>query len=173
METFRIRYLHGASPISAIQLVREFMGIGRRDAKEVVETRGLILDRVSAAEARRVVRRFAEIGAQVEVERTWRHVLAYDPSDPARGDQPIQRLRAGELELVLDHGQLGAIELGEPELFDDEALTQRRVIAQLERWTAAGLSLADSELAVLGPSASASASSRPPCASAPRISRAT
>ncbi|HLT36872.1 MAG TPA: ribosomal protein L7/L12, partial [Enhygromyxa sp.] len=149
METFRIRYLHGANSVSAIQLVREFMGIGRRDAKEVVETRGLILDRVSPAEVRRVVRRFAEIGAQVEVERTWRHVLAYDPDDPARGDQPIQRLRAGELELSFDEGRLGALEAGELESFADEALTQRRVIAQLERWRAAKLALADSEIAVL------------------------
>jgi uncharacterized protein (TIGR02996 family) len=149
METFRIRYLHGANPLSAIQLVREFMGIGRRDAKEVVETRGLILDRVSAAEVRRIVRRFTEIGAQVEVERTWRHVLAFDPRHPARGDQPIERLRAGELELAHDSGLLGALELGEAESFADEALTQRQVIAQLERWTAAGRSLADSEIAVL------------------------
>lgn len=149
METFRIRYLHGANPVSAIQLVREFMGIGRRDAKEVVETRGLILDRVSSAEVRRIVRRFAEIGAQVEVERTWRHVLAFNPDDPTRGEQPIQRLRAGELELAFDEGRLGELEPGEPELFTDEALTQRRVIAQLERWTAAGLSLADSEIAAL------------------------
>jgi uncharacterized protein (TIGR02996 family) len=149
METFRIRYLHGTNPVSAIQLVREFMGIGRRDAKEVVDTRGLILDRVGAAEVRRIVRRFSEIGAQVEIERTWRHVLAFDPSDPARGDQPVQRLRAGELELALDHGPLGALELGELETFADESLTQRRIVAQLERWTAAGLLLTDSEIAVL------------------------
>ena len=149
METFRIRYLHGTNPVSAIQLVREFMGIGRRDAREVVESRGLILDRVGAAEVRRIVRRFSEIGAQVEVERTWRHVLAFDPHDPARGDQPIQRMRAGELEFVLDHGTLGALELGDPESFADEGLTQRRVVSQLERWIAAGLLLADSEIATL------------------------
>ena len=149
METFRIRYLHGTNPVSAIQLVREFMGIGRRDAREVVETRGLILDRVGAAEVRRIVRRFSEIGAQVEVERTWQHVLAFDPHDPARGDQPIQRMRAGELEFVLDHGTLGALELGDPESFADEGLTQRRVVSQLERWIAAGLLLADSEIATL------------------------
>jgi uncharacterized protein (TIGR02996 family) len=149
METFRIRFLHGTNPVSAIQLVREFMGIGRRDAKEVVETRGLILDRVGAAEVRRIVGRFAEIGAQVEVERTWRHVLAFDPSHAGRGDQPVQRLRAGELELAIDQGPLGAIETGESETFADETLTQRRVVAQLERWTAAGLLLADSEIAVL------------------------
>ena len=149
METFRIRYLHGTNPVSAIQLVREFMGIGRRDAREVVESRGLILDRVGAAEVRRIVRRFSEIGAQVEVERTWQHVLAFDPHDPARGDQPIQRMRAGELEFVLDHGTLGALELGDPESFADEGLTQRRVVSQLERWIAAGLLLADSEIATL------------------------
>jgi uncharacterized protein (TIGR02996 family) len=149
METFRIRYLHGTNPVSSIQLVREFKGIGRRDAKQVVDTRGLILDRVGAAEVRRIVRRFSEIGAQVEVERTWRHVLAFDPSDPARADQPIQRLRAGELELAIDRGPLGALEVGELETFSDESLTQRRVVAQLERWTHAGLQLADSEVATL------------------------
>jgi uncharacterized protein (TIGR02996 family) len=149
METFRIRFLHGTNPVSAIQLVREFMGIGRRDAKKVVETRGLILDRVDAAEVRRVVGRFAEIGAQVEVERTWRHVLAFDPHNPARGDQAVQRLRAGELELTIDQGPLGAIETGESESFADEALTERRVKAQLDRWAAAGLLIADSEIGVL------------------------
>ncbi len=149
METFRIRYLHGSNPISAIQLVREFMGIGRRDAKELVETRGVILDRVSAAEVRRIVRRFAEIGAELEVERTWKHVFAFDPADPARGDQTIRRLRAGELELALDKGRLGTLAPGESEHFADEALTQRRVVEQLDRWTQAGLELADSEAAVL------------------------
>jgi uncharacterized protein (TIGR02996 family) len=149
METYRIRYLDGANPVSAIELVREFMGVGLRVAKELVETRGVILDKVSAAEARRVAERFATIGAEVEVERIWRHAYAYDPHDPVRGDQSIQRLRAGELELAVDTGPLGALEGGEPQSFADEALTQRRVVAQLERWTQDGLALADSEIAVL------------------------
>ncbi len=149
METFRIRFLHGTNPVSAIQLVREFMGVGRREAKELVETRAVILDRVSAAEVRRIVQRFAEIGAQVEVKRTWRHVYAYDPADPARGDQTIARLRAGELELAIDRGRLGALAAGEPESFADEALTQRRVVAQLDAWSRAGLAITDSESAVL------------------------
>lgn len=149
METHRIRYIDGRSRMSAIELVREFVGVGLRAAKEVVETRGIILDNVSAAEARRVAERFAMIGAEVEVERVWEHVYAYAPGHPQRGDQPLSRLRAGELELVVDHGPLGAIEHGDPQRFVNELLTRARANAQLERWAADGLQLANSELGVL------------------------
>ena len=68
METYRIRYVGGVAPASAIALVRELVGVGLRAAKELVDTRGVLLANVSAAEARVIEGRFIEIGAEVEVE---------------------------------------------------------------------------------------------------------
>ena len=149
METYRIRYLDGAELGAAIDLVREFMGVGLRAAKEIVETRGVILDEVSAAEARRVSERFDAIGAEVEVEQTWRHVYGFHPDDPARGDQPIARLRAGQRELTLDTGNLGAMYDGSAQHFIAPAETTRRFEAQLAHWRAEGRATAGSEIEVL------------------------
>ncbi|KIG11721.1 WGR domain protein [Enhygromyxa salina] len=149
METYRIRYVSGDNPAPALELVCNFMGVGLREARELVGTRGVILDNVSAAEARRVTERFAAIGAEVEVEPIWRRVYAYDPRDPARADQVIQRLRAGAGELVIDEGQLGALVEGEPQLFADKRLTERRLLVELDRWRARGLQLADSEIQIV------------------------
>src|SRR5690349_3389263 len=76
METYRIRYLGGAELEPAMWLVCEIVGVGLRMAKELVETRAVLLDDVSSDEARHFAQRFAEIGAQVEVESTSR-----EPSD--------------------------------------------------------------------------------------------
>lgn len=149
METYRIRYLDGRLAIQAIKLVREFTAVGLREAKQIVETGGVILDQVSAAEARRIADQFALIGAQVEVERTWRYMLAFDPRDPARGDQQLERLRVGERELERERGQLGAWTGGESESFAEPELVGRRVIEVLAEWEARGLSVAEDELAVL------------------------
>lgn len=144
METYRIRYLGGRNPARAIQLVREFMGVGLHAAKQLVETRAVILDNVSAAEARRVADRFTRIGAEVEVERTWQHLYAYAPQHNDRGDQPITRLRVGELEIAVDRGQLGALALGEP-----QPIVDGQARAWIEHWARAGLQVTDSEIAVL------------------------
>ncbi|WP_106092334.1 hypothetical protein [Enhygromyxa salina] len=149
METYRIRYLGSENPAPALELVCKFTGVGLREARELVGTRGVILDNVSAAEARRVTERFAAVGAEIEVEPIWRHVHAYDPRSPARADQIIQRLRAGAGELAIDEGQLGALVEGEPQLFADERLTERRVVVELERWRARGLELAASEIEIV------------------------
>jgi uncharacterized protein (TIGR02996 family) len=149
METYRIRYVGGENPAPALELVCKFMGVGLREARELVGTRGVILDKVSAAEARRVAERFAAIGAEVEIEQIWRHAYAYDPRDPARADQIVQRLRAGASELVIDEGQLGAMVDTAPQSFADERLAERRVLIEFERWRDRGLALADSEIAIV------------------------
>ena len=175
METYRIRYIDGPELGAALELVREFTGVGLRAAKEIVETRGVILDDVSAAEARRLREHFAAIGAEVEVEQTWRYVYAFDPDDPARGDQTIARVRAGPRELGLDVGNLGAMyAVRDPwttnvtaharegglltrndhppssvQRFAEDAARDRRLDAQLERWRAEGRALAASEIEVL------------------------
>lgn len=158
MESFRIRYLDG-NRIPSIELVCEFTGIGLRAAKEIVETRGVILERTTAAEARRIHARFAANGVQVEIERNWRHVYAYDPRHAARGDQVIQRLRAGrrELEVAVDRGKLGlwdSPEVGSivdthTERFTDPRLADGFTVEQLQRWERAGLAVAQRELEVL------------------------
>ncbi|NVB38008.1 ribosomal protein L7/L12 [Pseudenhygromyxa sp. WMMC2535] len=157
METYRIRFLGGPTPVRSIELVREFMGVGLREAKELVETRGVILERATAAEARRIHARFAEIGAEVAPERTWRHLYIYDPSHPARGDQPLRRLRAGEREVEIDGGALGA--WGRPSAsdlaesnrlaFEDPTLADRHTLASIHGWVGKGLAIAESELDVL------------------------
>ncbi|MFV8751979.1 ribosomal protein L7/L12 [Nannocystaceae bacterium ST9] len=149
METYRIRYLDGGHVVQAVKLVREFTALGLREAKEIVETGGVILDQVTAAEARRIADQFAQLGAQVEVERTWRYMLAFDPGDPARGDQQLQRLRVGERELELEVGELGGWAGGERESYDQGELVARRVVELLGQWHARGLSVAEDELAVL------------------------
>lgn len=156
METFRIRYLDGAR-MSSIAAVREFMDVGLREASELIDTQGVILERVSAAEARRVADRFSEIGAQVEVERTWRHVYAFDPRHPARGDQALERLRAGEREVEVDRGALGlwehastdAVTRAERRKFVDPTVADRHTLERILGWERAGLAIAESELAVL------------------------
>lgn len=149
METYRIRYLDGASPIQAIKLVRDFTALGLAEAKHIVDTRGLILDQVSAAEARRVADQFLRIGAHVEVQRTWRTMVAYDPRHVARGDQPLERLRVGELELELEQGELGAWSDGEAETFADPEQVGQRVFAQLVRWQQRDLVAVDDEITLL------------------------
>jgi len=149
METYRIRYLDGSHAIQAIKLVREFTALGLREAKEIVDGGGVILDGVAAAEARRIADQFGQIGAQVEVERTWRTMLAFDPHDPARGDQQLERLRVGEDELELERGELGAWTGGESEGFAAPELVERRVVELLGDWQARGLAVAEDELAVL------------------------
>jgi uncharacterized protein (TIGR02996 family) len=149
VETYRIRYLDGSLAIPAIKLVREFTAVGLREAKEIVETGGVILDQVTAAEARRIADQFAAIGAQVEVERTWRYMLAFDPRNPARGDQQLERLRVGENELELEQGVLGGWTGGEAESFADPDLVARRVVGVLGEWQARGLDVAEDELAVI------------------------
>lgn len=149
METYRIRYLDGAHAIQAIKLVREFTAVGLHEAKQIVDRRGVILDQVTAAEARRIADQFTQIGAHVEVERTWRYMLAFDPRHVARGDQTLQRLRVGELELELEQGELGAWTGGEAETFADPEQVGQRVVAQLGDWQRRGLALADDEIGVL------------------------
>jgi uncharacterized protein (TIGR02996 family) len=149
METYRIRYLDGSHAIRAIKLVREFTAVGLREAKQIVETGGVILDQVSAAEARRIADQFAGIGAQVEVERTWRYMLAFDPRHPARGDQQLERLRVGERELEIEQGVLGGWTGGESESFADPDLVARRVVGLLGDWQTRELDVAEDELAVL------------------------
>lgn len=149
METYRIRYLDGAQPIQAIKLVRDFTALGLAEAKHIVDTRGIILDQVAAAEARRVADQFMRIGAHVEVERTWRTMLAYDPRHAARGDQVLQRLRVGELELELEQGELGAWSGGEAEIFEDPEQVGQRVVGLLGQWQQRGLVVVDDEVALL------------------------
>lgn len=149
METYRIRYLDGQRPSAAIELVQAFMGVGLREARRVVDGSAVLLDRVTAAEARRIAGRFAAIGAQVDVEPTWRQIYAYAPRHPERGAQPLQRLRVGERELAVETGGLGRWQTDSVERFDAPELTEQRVLGQLRRWTGDGLSLAASELSVL------------------------
>ncbi|MCA9685588.1 MAG: ribosomal protein L7/L12 [Myxococcales bacterium] len=157
METYRIRFLDGPTLLRSIDLVREFMGVGLREAKELVETHGVILERATAAEARRVAARFAEVGAQVMVERTWRYIYAYDPRHPARGDQPLQRLRAGEGELAIDSGEIGswdrpdlqALALADHRGGLDPDQVERLSVERLRAWDQAGMRVAEDEFAVL------------------------
>ncbi len=149
METYRIRYVQGSHAISAIKLVRDFTGVGLREAKDIVDNQGVILDQVSAAEARRVARKFMEIDARVEVERTWRYVYAFDPGHPARGDQSALRLRVGERELEREHGELGAWVGSEHESFEDPARVERRVVEQIAAWQREGLRVAQDEIELL------------------------
>jgi large subunit ribosomal protein L7/L12 len=65
--SFSVRYVTGTQMIAAIKLVRELTGLGLKEAKEVVDDCKLVRTGLSRAAADELVRRFAEIGARVDV----------------------------------------------------------------------------------------------------------
>jgi large subunit ribosomal protein L7/L12 len=65
---YSVRYVSGSAQlIPAIKLVRELTGLGLKDAKDLVEQGNIVRSNLSRSEAEQMVRRFLEIGGQVEV----------------------------------------------------------------------------------------------------------
>ena len=149
MELFRIRFLAATDHEAAIELIRELRGCPREDAETIIGARGVLLDEVRAAEARRIVERFAHVHAQVEVLRRDRYVYAFTPEHPGRGAQPVERLRVGERELGLAEGRLGSFTDETVEPHASAGANKRAGEARTQAWTAAGRTLAIREIEVL------------------------
>jgi large subunit ribosomal protein L7/L12 len=64
---YSVRFVSGPELIPAIKLVRELTGLGLKEAKDLVEQRGIMRTDISRFEADELVRRFAEIHARAEV----------------------------------------------------------------------------------------------------------
>ncbi len=60
-----VRYVSGPQIIHSIKLVREITGLGLKEAKDVVDKASEIRTGISRAED--IARRFAEVGARVEI----------------------------------------------------------------------------------------------------------
>lgn len=161
MESYRIRIVSAEAAPTTIEMVREFMGVGLRRAREVVQTNGVLLEYSTAAEARRIVARFAEIDVQIEVEPTSRPRYAYAPEHAERGDQRIARLRVDGRDVAVDEGQLGRWEVdsldahlaslakgrGQTHGSEDAARAHGSLVEA--GWRREGLALVDSEIAIV------------------------
>ena len=58
----------GASKLNAIKAVRELTGLGLAEAKNLVESKGIVKENTTKAEADKIVAKLKEVGAEVEVK---------------------------------------------------------------------------------------------------------
>jgi hypothetical protein len=138
----------GPHKIMVIKTVRELTGWGLKDAKDAVDGLAQIVDGVDLQTAQHVAAKLREAGAAVELGIGELHLYAFDPADPRRGDQPIERIRVVERGLAFERGRLGEwtseaivpCELGQLPAAVDE---------HRQAWTRAGKLEAGSELSIL------------------------
>ncbi|MFO7561152.1 MAG: ribosomal protein L7/L12 [Enhygromyxa sp.] len=147
--TFALRIQDpGRRKIPVIKTVRELTGWGLRDAKHSVERCATIIAGVDAEQAEQAAAKLRDAGATVEVGFSELFLYGFDPNDPRRGDQAIDRLRVVDLGLAIEHGRLGAWKPG-------LALprTTKELLAsideQLRDWARAGKQQATTELEIL------------------------
>lgn len=58
----------GEKKIDVIKVVREFTGLGLVEAKNLVESKGTVKENIPKADAQKMVDRFKEVGATVELK---------------------------------------------------------------------------------------------------------
>ncbi|HLT34787.1 MAG TPA: ribosomal protein L7/L12 [Enhygromyxa sp.] len=103
---------YGRWKIATIKTTRELTGWGLVEAKHAVETHAAIVSGVTLEAAERAATKLRNAGAEVELVVDELHLYGFDPADPRRGDQPLERIRVVELGVAFDHGRLGAWTLG-------------------------------------------------------------
>lgn len=138
----------GPNKIMVIKVVRELTGWGLADAKNAVDRRAGIVDGISLGEAEHAATKLRGAGATVELGVGELHLYAFDPADPRRGDQPIERIRVQGFGFAFERGRLGAwapepIEPREP----DQLIAT--IDQHLHAWTRARKQHATTEIAVL------------------------
>lgn len=124
-----------------IQVIKEVRGLthwGLKQAKDAVEGQARILAGVSQRRAAAAAALLESVGAEVEIALGGASGLAYDPEDPRRADQELERLRLVGLDGAIDRGGLGDWSPGELEGHDDPAAALAWVDEQLARWAEAG-----------------------------------
>jgi hypothetical protein len=138
----------GRSKIMVIKIVRELTGLGLKDAKDAVDALAQIVHGVDLQTAQHAAAKLREAGAAVELGIGELRLYAFDPTDPRRGDQPIERIRVVERGLAFEHGRLGnwtpaAIVPCELDQLPAAVAERRRA------WTRAGKHETGSELSIL------------------------
>jgi ribosomal protein L7/L12 len=63
-----VRYHSGPNKIEAIKLTRELTGVGLKEAKDIVELQGVIIEGLARERAEDIVARFAKCGSVVVLE---------------------------------------------------------------------------------------------------------
>lgn len=146
-----LRYLEGPQKIAAIKLARELTGLGLKDTKDLVEQQGWVLRDVPIAEAKRAERRFAEFGSRVELVPRSLRIMAFDPRHPARGAQPLVRMRVTGSQLALERGRLDAWDAStiDSHGFDTPEQLEAAIAAQCRAWTDAHLEFERDEIRLL------------------------
>ncbi|MFV8753540.1 hypothetical protein ACNOYE_23555 [Nannocystaceae bacterium ST9] len=105
--TAALRHVSGRSPHLAVSLVRELTGLDFPAARQLIDDNAVFLRGVGVDRARALIRRFAELGSEVELQMEAEDRFAGDPRHPLRGDQPIERLRLTREGVVRQRGRLG------------------------------------------------------------------
>ncbi|MDD4003000.1 MAG: 50S ribosomal protein L7/L12 [Clostridia bacterium] len=59
---------HGASKLNVIKAVREITGLGLAEAKNLVESNGVVKENVSKSEADKAAEKLKEAGAEIEIK---------------------------------------------------------------------------------------------------------
>lgn len=137
-----LRYVEGPNKIQAIKLARELTRLGLKQTKDLVEAGGYVCYDIEFDEARLIERRFAEFGSSVELVPCSIAVIAFDPRHPARGAQPLVRMRVTGTQLAIESGRIDAWQVSETREFEQPESLHAAVQAQAAAWTTAGLELA-------------------------------
>lgn len=94
---FAVRYRSGPNRIHAIKLVREIEAMhGLADARDIVDTHGLICVGVTAQRAERIVALFDEIGSSVEVEADPRGFTMSEPAPQVGAGAAVHGYRSDD-----------------------------------------------------------------------------
>lgn len=147
--TYALRYLAGDRKIHAIKLVRELTELGLEASKDIVDDQQVFLDGLDQARALEIVARFEEFGSQVAMIAEARHWYGFDPQHPARGDQPLIRLRAHGPSLAWERGRIGAWTHEREQAFDDLEALDHALERELARWAEQGLESSERELDIV------------------------
>jgi ribosomal protein L7/L12 len=137
--------------ITTIKEVRTLTGMGLRQTKDAVEQGQIILDAIPPALAARACERLERIGAKPSVEHAHAHRYAFAPDHDRRGEQICERLSVIGVELVCARGQLGAWGRNVASRPGDGSIDAliAAIDQQRERWAAAGLVEAGTEIEIL------------------------
>jgi hypothetical protein len=139
----------GARKIAVIKEVRTLTNWGLKQAKDAVEGLATILVEVSRERAEAAAERLEGVGASVAIELATAMLYAFDPADPRRGDQLLERARVVGLGVAFEPGTLGAWTLAPLEVHADEAELLAAIDERRRMWARQGKREASREAAVL------------------------
>jgi hypothetical protein len=138
----------GRTKIQVIRVVRELTRWGLGECKHAVDHCATIFTGVDLVQAETLAARLREAGASIDVGIDTPCFYEFDPADPRRGDQPLERLRVVDLGLTREHGRLGSWTPGHPVAFGVQELLAT-IDEQQQALARAGKRHATSELEVL------------------------